>query len=65
LILFWWAIAVLVKSSVLSAVACAVATTSLQPKPTAEPKTVVSVKSLGSRSSRAGVSSSYNLKLFL
>jgi hypothetical protein len=49
--------------AVLSSIACAVATTSNQPKPDAKPKIAVSAKSYGSRSSRVDVSSS-NLKFF-
>jgi hypothetical protein len=43
---------------VLSAIACTVATTTLQSKPNAEVKTARSAKSSGRRSSRASVSSS-------
>jgi hypothetical protein len=45
-------------------IACGDATTNQQPKPDAEPKTVVSAKSYRSRSSRVGISSSSNLKIF-
>jgi hypothetical protein len=47
---------------VLCITACRPPTTSLQPKPDAEPKKADSALSYRSRSSRAGVSSSTNLK---
>jgi hypothetical protein len=43
--------------------ACAIATTTLQPKPDAKPKTAVSAKTYRSRSSRDGFTSSSNLKI--
>jgi hypothetical protein len=41
---------------------CGVASTTLQPKPAAEPKKAVSAKSAGRRSSRAAFSSSTKIK---